>query len=143
MWAAISGKAFTLFLGLAGGIAVGSSLVALLVVFDLIPRLAQIGQAYSKSAWFESALLAGAVYWTAADFLDWQFRLPYGLVMALPGLLDGIFVGMLVAALAEIMNVLPILARRLHISEYLVGLLMAMVVGKIIGSLFDWLIYQW
>ena len=37
------GEAFlAAFIGLAGGIAVGSGMVAFLVVLDIIPRLAQI-----------------------------------------------------------------------------------------------------
>ncbi|MBD2846819.1 stage V sporulation protein AB [Paenibacillus sp. IB182496] len=138
-------RAFLALLGAAGGLAVGSGLVALLVVFDLIPRLAQLAFAYRRSAWFESALVGGAVFWTCVDFFDWHLAL--GLAGRLPlagiGLLDGMFVGMLAAALTEVMNVLPILAKRLRIGHYLVALLLAMVLGKIAGSLFDWLVYQW
>ncbi|XEC92805.1 stage V sporulation protein AB [Paenibacillus tarimensis] len=130
-------------IGLAGGIAVGSGMVALLVVFDLIPRLAQLAYAYRNSAWFESAIITGAVYWSFADFFDWTAHIPAHVPMAGIGLLDGMFIGMLAAALAEVMNVLPILAKRMHLGDYLVGLLMAMVMGKIFGSLFDWLVYQW
>ncbi len=63
--------------------------------------------------------------------------------MAGMGLLDGIFIGMLAAALTEVMNVLPILAKRLHLGGFIHALVMAMVLGKVLGSLFDWLVYQW
>ncbi|GBF72707.1 hypothetical protein PA598K_00972 [Paenibacillus sp. 598K] len=131
------------FLGLAGGVAVGSGMVALLVILDLIPRLAQLARAYGHSVWFESAVIAGSVYWSFADFLDWRLRLPGVAQLAGIGLIDGIFIGMLAAALTEVLNVLPILAKRLHLSKYMVALVMAMVLGKIAGSLFDWLVYQW
>ncbi|WP_036709832.1 stage V sporulation protein AB [Paenibacillus pinihumi] len=135
---------FVALLGLAGGIAVGSGMVALLVVFDLIPRLAQLARAYKKSIWFETALVAGSVYWSLADFLDWKLFLPLNHIpMAGMGLLDGIFIGMLAAALTEVMNVLPILAKRLHLGGFIHALVMAMVLGKVLGSLFDWLVYQW
>ncbi|MMZ69369.1 hypothetical protein D3C76_1689220 [compost metagenome] len=58
------------------------------------------------------------------------------------GLFDGFFVGMLAAALTEVLNVLPILAKRLHMQQYLLGLLLAMVCGKVAGSLFEWFIYS-
>jgi stage V sporulation protein AB len=134
---------FLVLLGLAGGLAVGSGLVALLIVFDLIPRLAQLADAYRMSAWFESALVSGSLYFTFADFMDWKLSLPFGLLLGSVGLLDGIFIGMLAAALTEVINVLPILAKRMKLSAYMVALVMAMVIGKTIGSLFDWLIYQW
>jgi stage V sporulation protein AB len=141
--ASIAGKAFVALLGLAGGLVVGSGLVALLIVLDLVPRIAQVTSAYRKSAWFETAIIAGAVYWSLADFLEWRLRLPRSAALPLIGLSDGVFVGMLAAALTEVMNVLPILAKRLGLSHYIIGLLMAMVLGKVAGSLFDWLYFQW
>ncbi|MEK3881510.1 stage V sporulation protein AB [Paenibacillus sp. PL2-23] len=134
---------FVAVLGVAGGLAVGSGLVALLIVFDLIPRLAQLTYAYKLSIWFETAIICGALYWTFADFLDWRLALPAHWFTPIAGLFDGLFVGMLAAALTEVMNVLPILAKRMRLSRYMVGLVMAMVLGKTIGSLFDWLYFQW
>ncbi|RJE89987.1 stage V sporulation protein AB [Paenibacillus sp. 1011MAR3C5] len=134
---------FIAVLGLGGGLAVGSGLVALLIVFDLIPRLAQLTNAFRLSIWFETAMISGALYWTFADFMDWNLSLFPPLFLSGAGLFDGIFVGMLAAALTEVMNVLPILAKRLQLSRYIVGLVMAMVLGKTLGSLFDWLVFQW
>jgi len=139
-WAA---NGFTVLLGLAGGLAVGSGFVALIIVLDIIPRLAQLAYAYRKSVWFESSVILGAVYWSLADFLDWRLRLPRQFTLGVMGLFDGIFVGMLAAALTEVMNVLPILAKRLNLSQFTVWLVTAMVLGKIFGSLFDWLVFQW
>ncbi|MFC5650877.1 stage V sporulation protein AB [Paenibacillus solisilvae] len=134
---------FVALLGLAGGLAVGSGLVALLIVLDLIPRLAQIAFGFRKSLWFETAVICGAVYWSLADFLEWRIWLPREVTLLSIGLLDGLFVGMLAAALTEVMNVLPILAKRLRLSRYLVSFIMAMALGKVAGSLFDWLWFQW
>ena len=59
----------------------------------------------------------------------------------LPGLFCGVFVGMLAAALTEVLNVLPILAKRMNMMPYIFGLYMAMIIGKVCGSLFDWFVY--
>ncbi|WP_138753446.1 stage V sporulation protein AB [Paenibacillus sinopodophylli] len=139
----IGANIFVALLGLAGGLAVGSGLVALLIVLDLIPRLAQVAHAYRMSAWFESAVICGSLYWTFADFMDWKLAVPSGFSLSGAGLIDGMFVGMLAAALTEVMNVLPILAKRMNLSAYMVTLVMAMVLGKTLGSLFDWLVFQW
>lgn len=134
---------FIAMLGLGGGLAVGSGLVALLIVFDLIPRLAQLTHAFRLSVWFETAIVSGSLYWTLADFMDWRLSLSLPVLLSGVGVFDGIFVGMLAAALTEVMNVLPILAKRLQLSRFIVGLVMAMVLGKTLGSLFDWLVFQW
>lgn len=134
---------FIVFLSLSGGIVVGTSFVALLVIFDLIPRLAQLTNAYHLSYLFESALISGSLYFTFADFLNFQISLPSVITNSSIGLLDGMFVGMLAAALTEVMNVLPIIAKRLSLSRAMIALMMAMVIGKTFGSLFDWLVFQW
>ncbi|WP_438445537.1 stage V sporulation protein AB [Gorillibacterium sp. sgz5001074] len=129
------------FIGLAGGLAVGSGMVAFLVVLDIIPRLAQITRSYDRIHWYEGAVVAGAVYWTFADFFDLRMNATV-LLPGFAGLLCGLFVGLLAAALTEVINVLPILAKRLGMSRYMLWLLMAMVFGKVFGSLFEWLIYH-
>ncbi|MWC28406.1 stage V sporulation protein AB [Paenibacillus sp. MMS18-CY102] len=134
---------FVALLGLGGGLAVGSGLVSLLIILDLIPRLAQLGNAYRHSVWFETAVIAGALYWTFADFMDWSLHWQLPVALPVAGLFDGLFVGMLAAALTEVMNVLPILAKRIGLARHITALVLAMVLGKTAGSLFDWLYYQW
>jgi stage V sporulation protein AB len=129
------------FIGLAGGLAVGSGMVAFLVVLDIIPRLAQLTRSYSKIHWYESAVVAGSLFWTFADFLQFNLRGTF-LAPILFGLMAGCFVGLLAAALTEVINVLPILAKRLGMSRYILWLLMAMVLGKVFGSLFEWVVYN-
>lgn len=57
------------------------------------------------------------------------------------GLMYGIFIGMLAAALTEVTNVLPILAKRIGVDDQIVWLLMAIVIGKVAGSLFHWMYF--
>ncbi|NMO96921.1 stage V sporulation protein AB [Paenibacillus lemnae] len=131
----------SILLGVAGGIAVGGGVIALIIVLDIVPRLAQLTFTYHRVHWYEGALIAGSLMGTMADF--WMWKVPLGgVVSTFIGLLCGIFVGMLAAALTEVLNVLPILAKRLRLTGYLFGLLTAMVAGKVAGSLFDWFIYR-
>lgn len=130
-----------MLLGLAGGIAVGSGVIALFIVLDMIPRLAQITRTYHKSTSYEKAMVMGSLVGTIADFWDIKAALPNAITW-IPGWFCGMFVGLLAAALTEVLNVLPILAKRLNVGKYLFGLLMAMVLGKVAGSFFDWFIYN-
>lgn len=132
---------FSLFFGLAGGIAVGGGVIALYIVLDMIPRLAQLTRSYDKVHWYEGAMVSGSFLGTVADFWNWNVHGPW-IGTGVVGLFNGVFVGMLAAALTEVLNVLPILAKRLHMQKYLVGLLMAMVFGKVAGSLFEWFVYR-
>ncbi|MCS7464618.1 stage V sporulation protein AB [Paenibacillus doosanensis] len=127
-----------LFVGLAGGIAVGSGMVAFLVVLDVIPRLAQISRSYHMIRWYEGSVIVGSLFFTLSDFFNWSYSF-FPLAAALFGLLAGCFVGMLAGALTEVVNVLPILAKRIGMGSYMIWLLMAMIFGKVLGSLLDWL----
>jgi len=126
------------FIGLAGGIAVGSGMVAFLVVLDIIPRLAQITRSYGHIRLYEAAVITGALFFTVTDFFEWTYDF-FPMSAALYGLLAGCFVGMLAAALTEVINVLPIIAKRIGMESYMIWLLMAMIFGKVFGSIIDWL----
>ncbi|MDQ1909480.1 stage V sporulation protein AB [Paenibacillus sp. GD4] len=126
------------FIGLAGGIAVGSGMVAFLVVLDIIPRLVQITGSYKHIRRYEGAVVAGSLFFTLTDFFQWSYRF-FPMAAAVFGIFAGAFVGMLAAALTEVINVLPILAKRVGLHAYMLWLLMAMILGKVCGSLIDWL----
>jgi stage V sporulation protein AB len=131
-----------IFVGLSGGIAVGSGLVAFITVLDIIPRLAQVTYTQKKINIYQWALITGAVLFTVIDLFHLNLGLPLGkFFIILYGSFAGIFVGLLAAALTEVINVLPILAKRIGMSERLIALLMAMVLGKVLGSLFHWIIF--
>ncbi|MCD1260746.1 stage V sporulation protein AB [Paenibacillus athensensis] len=128
------------FIGLAGGIAVGSGMVAFLVVLDIIPRLCQLTRSCKQIHIYEGAVVAGSLVFTWLDMSDVHVHL-FALGAGVFGLFAGCFVGMLAAALTEVINVLPILAKRVGMGPYMLSLLMAMIFGKVFGSLFEWLIY--
>lgn len=132
-------KVLLVFIGLAGGIAVGSGFVAFITVLDIVPRLHQLIRSPHRITLSEQAMTAGVVFWTCADFFGWQAALPIATTAAV-GLFSGCFVGLLAAALTEVINVLPILAKRLSVEQWLNYILLAMVLGKVCGSLVQWLI---
>lgn len=126
-------------IGFSGGVAVGSGFVAFITVLDIIPRLVQLTRSHRHLRKMEWALVGGVVFFTLLDFYGWQIFLPRWCA-SLYGLLAGVFVGMLAAGLTEALNVFPILAKRLQMDEKLLYLLMAMVLGKIAGSLLQWML---
>ncbi|GEB32649.1 MULTISPECIES: stage V sporulation protein AB [Brevibacillus] len=127
-------------IGLGGGLAVGSGLVAFIAVLDIIPRLTQLTNAHRHIRAFEWALVMGALFFTLIDFFHLGAHWP-NVVTAVYGLFAGIFVGTLAAGLTEVLNVFPILAKRLSMDGSLLFLLMAVVFGKVTGSLLQWLLH--
>lgn len=125
--------------GLAGGVAVGSGFVAFITVLDIIPRLTQLTNSATYIRAYEWALVTGVLFFTLIDFFVWVFALPV-IVTAVFGIFAGLFVGTLAAGLTEVLNVFPILAKRVNLQESMLWLLMAMVFGKMIGSVLQWVL---
>lgn len=127
-------------IGLAGGLIVGCGVVAFLSVLGIIPRLTQISKTAKMIYLYEWAIVLGSLFGGWAQFRDIQFHLP-AFILAPIGLICGVFVGMLASALTEVINVIPILAKRIGIDGQLIVALMAIVFGKVFGSLFHWIYF--
>lgn len=129
-----------IFIGLAGGLSVGAGYVAFLTVLGIIPRLMQLTKTMKMIHLYEWAIVIGAVLGTLAILREPHFHLS-PLILIIIGLAGGIFVGMMTAALTEVLNVWPILAKRMGVDDKIVILMMALALGKIFGSLFQWLYF--
>ncbi|MFD0048522.1 stage V sporulation protein AB [Actinomycetes bacterium NPDC127524] len=130
----------SLFVGLAGGFSVGAGYVAFLTVLGVIPRLTQLTKTMRMIHFYEAAVVAGVLaggWMSLHDYSLWLTRF----ILVPIGLADGIFNGMLAAALTEVLNVFPILAKRIGIQEKIIYLMMAIVLGKVAGSLFQWIVF--
>ena len=127
-------------IGLGGGLAVGSGLVAFITVLDIIPRLTQLTNAHRHIRALEWALVMGALFFTLIVFFEVKAHIPV-VGSSRYGLFAGVFVGTLAAGLTEVLNVFPILAKRISMDGSLLFLLMAVVFGKVTGSLLQWLLH--
>jgi stage V sporulation protein AB len=127
---------FGIFVGLAGGVATGAGFVAFLTVLGVIPRLTQLTKTMKMIHYYEGAIIAGVVAGTWLGLQETELSLPHFLLIPI-GLADGIFA----AALTEVLNVFPVLSKRIGIQEKIIYLLMALVLGKIAGSLFQWIYF--
>ncbi|MGM8366698.1 stage V sporulation protein AB [Virgibacillus sp. W0181] len=130
---------FEAIIGFAGGLAVGSGFVAIITVLGIIPRLIQLSRANHLVKVYGACALLGTLFGTYLSFINVAWNNPV-IVLIVWGVFHGIFNGMLAAALTEVLNVFPILSKRLGVSKYIMSLLMAIVFGKIFGSLFQWII---
>ncbi|MBM6619947.1 stage V sporulation protein AB [Bacillus suaedaesalsae] len=129
-----------IFIGLAGGLAVGAGIVAFLSVLGIIPRLTQLTKTVAYVQGYEWGIVGGAIIGGILSLRDYSFFMSSYWLIPL-GAMYGIFVGMLAAALTEVLNVFPILSKRMGIYDRIIILLMAIVMGKIVGSLYHWIYF--
>lgn len=127
------------FIGFSGGLAVGGGFVAFITVLGLIPRLLQLTKTYRYIKIYTACVIIGLLFGSYLSFADVNLEQPTFLLV-IWGLFHGIFNGMLAAALTEVLNVFPILTRRIRMEHSLLIFMMAVMFGKVLGSLFQWTI---
>lgn len=128
-------NAIYVVIGLSGGLLVAGGLFAFLALVGVITRLAA-GTATAKHLMFyEDMALLGCV---GGNLLSlYGFSLPFGnFFLGMYGMGAGVFTGCLAAALAEVVNMMPVLSERVNLKKGMTGIMTMFAAGKLIGSLF-------
>ncbi|WP_425446072.1 stage V sporulation protein AB [Dethiothermospora halolimnae] len=128
-----------ILVGFSGGVVTGSAVGAFITLLDIVPRLAQISKSTTLIRFYEKLLTVTTTLTSILIFFQFKFNLN-DIILIPIGTFIGIFVGLLAAALAEVINVIPILARRLRIRQYVFYVFISMALGKVVGSLIHWFI---
>lgn len=130
---------FLTFFGLAAGGVVAAGIFAFLAIIGVFPRLIGKTKTEKHILLYESFIIAGG---TAGNLVDlYEFPMPAGRIIGnlsfiLFGFSVGVFVGCLVMSLAETLNALPVITRRIHLAVGLQYIILAIAIGKMAGSFF-------
>jgi len=112
---------------------------AFITIVGIVPRLAQKTHTPRKVRLYEMALALGGIFGTLAGFF--RLHLPIGSIGAvIVSVACGIFIGCLAMSLAEVLNVIPILSRRIRVKRGLFFIVMAIALGKLTGALLYFLV---
>ena len=125
--------------GLSSGIVISGAVFAFITVIGIVPRMAEKTATTGSVRLYEESIVFGGI---AGTFLIcFPFYLPIGRVAAaLLSFCGGIFFGALAMSLAEVLDVIPILTRRGRIERGIYYFILAIAVGKLIGSLMYYMI---
>lgn len=130
----------TFFAGLLAGAA---SAVAASCVWGvlLIPARIQDRLQAASPCSLTWAICLGLILSACHDMLGFSLRLPavFGMAALLFG---GMFVGMLSAALEEILEVAPVLMRRFRLGDVSTGVRFVMLIGKAAGAVLAALVFS-
>lgn len=122
---------YTIFCGFAGG-AISAGYVAFITLLGVFEKLAEKYKADKYARVIETLIIAGVTLGNLVFLFEW--KVSAGLAgLTFFNLFGGIFVGCLVGALAETLEVFPILSRRFKVRDYLPYVLIAAAFGKAIG----------
>ena len=123
------------FIGLASGIVVSSAIFSVLVALGAVNKTASILGRADKIEFLEGMVILGAIIFNVIYlFIDniWGGYI----ILTIMGIFFGIFIGIMLMALAEVTRVIPILYMRIGMYRGLVSIILATTFGKILGSIF-------
>ena len=130
---------FLIVLSFASGVAIAAGVFAFIAAIGIIPRMAQRTETEAYIPFYENAVLLGGAFGCSPLVL--QYQIPIGCMgTVLFAFLCGIFMGVLAMALAEVLNVIPILMRRIRLTKGIPLLILSFACGKLCGSLLYFLV---
>lgn len=121
-------------IGLSSGFVIAGAVFAFIAIIGIVPRLAHKTRTTRYIRLYEEALILGGIFGASTNVID--YYIPIGKVaVVIFSLLVGVFYGCLAICLAEILDVIPILARRTKLKPGIVAFMLAIAFGKLFGSL--------
>lgn len=158
----IQGSGILLFLavyGLSAGLLVSAGIFTVLLAVGLTPRFVGTTHTAKKIFLYEGCITAGAVIGTlfsaipamghagewvrqrlfsgvAGERLTTAIDIAGEIFLGIGGLFMGMFVGCLALAIAEMLNSIPIFARRVSYRHGLGIAVLMVAIGKLLGSLY-------
>lgn len=148
-------NALLALIGVSGGFIVAGGVFTVLLSVGLVPRFAGKTHTSKKVFWYEEMVVAGTLLGNVLSVFDSFFapgkwmaeHRPFGsttmsiwgiasvLLLILFGFFAGVFVGCLALAIAEMLDTIPIFARRIQFRHGLGIAVLAVAAGKLMGSL--------
>lgn len=128
--------------GISSGIMVSAGVFTVLFVVGLVPRFAGRTDTAWCELFYEECLIFGALLADVLSVFPIEGSLGSGphilltVLLIFIGVFAGIFVGCLSIALSEVLDGIPIFARRVHLKMGVSIAVFAVAVGKIAGSLY-------
>ncbi len=121
-------------IGFSGGTIAAGGMVALLIGLGITPRFAGITHTADRILLYEDVTMLGAIAGNVVQL--YQLNLPVGKVgLIFYGLFAGMYLGGWILALAEMVDVFPIVIRRLKITRGVPVIIATIAVAKTLGSL--------
>lgn len=127
-----------IILGFTNGLVVGAAFAGFISMLQIIPRLVHISRTYEYKILYQNVFSLGVITFTIIYLFDYNIQLN-NFMVAVIGITFGIFIGMFSSALAEVLNVIPVLSKKLKVKNELKIIIYALLLGKVAGSLYYWL----
>jgi stage V sporulation protein AB len=125
--------------GLASGAAIAGAVFALIASVGVVPHMAAKTATQGYIRLYEGAIILGGTIGAAT--LAFNIRFPVATLLTIGlSLAIGVFFGVFVMSLAEELDMLPIMSRRLGVKRGIAWFILSIAIGKMAGSLLYFLV---
>lgn len=133
-------KIFLIVFGLSSGVMVGAGVIAMLVLVGLVPRISHVSNTIPFIGVYERLLIIGTCLGSVLSLQNHNLKMD-GVIVIIAGIGYGIFLGFLSSGIAEVIDYIPTISRRLKLPTIcLKYIIISLIIGKVIGSLLGWII---
>lgn len=123
-----------LLVAFSSGTAVAAGYVAFISLIGIFPKLAEKSKSGKHLYFIEWFIILGISAGNIVSLL--LIKLPTGQIgLVTITLFGGIFTGCLIGALAEVLDIYPIISRRFKIRKHLPYIIVGIALGKCLGNL--------
>lgn len=123
-----------IIVGISSGAVIASGLFSFIISLGIVSKFADRTRTGDKVLIYENAVALGGI--TGSFLFIFRVGMPFAYVfMPLIGLSAGIFVGCWAMSIAEVINIFPVLIRRIKLVEYVKYIVICIALGKGVGML--------
>lgn len=121
------------FTGISAGVLVAGGLFALLTKVGVITRMIAFSGTKKAIPLYSAIIAVGGIWGNLISIFDFEL-LKGELSLGIFGIMSGIFTGALSIALAESINVFPVLFKKTKIHRGISWIMFAFAAGKLVGA---------
>jgi stage V sporulation protein AB len=127
---------FLAFIGIVAGFVIAAGLFAFMTMIGVLTRLAIRTNTSDHVLLYEDIVIVGATLGNILFLFEIKFFIG-AIGLLLFGFFSGCYVGCLAAALEEVLQVFPILSRRIKLKIGMPFIILALAIGKGIGTFYQ------
>ncbi|MCM1178909.1 MAG: stage V sporulation protein AB [Clostridium sp.] len=139
--------------GFSGGFVTAAAFVAFISMLGIFQKIAAKTKTANECMLYENCLMLGILLATLVQFFlvynsagFYSGTLPPSsigiFILCLIGIFGGIYIGFLIGGLSEILNVIPIFARKAHIQKFICLIIYFIAAGKSLFTLIQFFILR-
>lgn len=129
----------TIFMAFCLGIIVSGAIFSFIAMIGIVPRMAQKTKTKKYIKFYEESIIFGGVWGATTIMIPYNLTVPPIFIM-IWFLCSGIFIGSIAVSLTEVLDVIPIIARRTKAQLGIKFFMLSIALGKGLGTFFYFLL---